>query len=93
MRQTLFGSQSQAVQDYGISEYKHIHVVPKQNRELREKITSTYLAGNDIHDAWSKVLKDKNRFLGVTPEDLLHPVRERNDTKSIIHYLEERYWN
>ena len=93
MRQTLFGSQSQAVQDYGISEYKHIHVVPKQNRELREKITSTYLAGNDIHDAWSKVLKDKNRFLGVTPEDLLHPVRERNDTKSIIHYLEERDWN
>jgi hypothetical protein len=93
MRQTLFGSQSLAVQDYGISEYKHIHVVPMQNNELRNRITSPYLVGQDIHEAWINVLKDKNRFMGVAPEDMLQPVRGMNDTKSIIHYLEERYWN
>lgn len=92
MRQTLFGDQSLAVRDYGISEYKHIHVVPMQNKELRERITSPQLTGKDLHDAWVKVLKDKNRFIGVTPEDLFEPVRGMAETKSILHYLEERYW-
>lgn len=92
MRQTLFGSQSMRVKDYDISSYKHIHVAPMDNRELRERITSSGLTGTDIHDAWSKTLKDKDAFSGTTPEDLLRPVSRLRDTKSILHYLQNRYW-
>ncbi len=92
MRQTLFGSQSVKVKDYGVSSYKHVHVVPTENAELRERITSNGLTGTDIHDAWSKTLKDKDAFIGTTPEELLKPVSALRDTKSVLHYLENRYW-
>ena len=92
MRQTLFGSQSVEVKDYGISSYKHLHVAPMQNIELRERITSNGLNGTDIHDAWIKTLKEKDAFIGITPEELLKPIAEMKDTKSVLHYLENRYW-
>ena len=92
MRQTLLGSQSVKVKDYGVSSYKHLHVAPMQNIELRERITSNGLNGADIHDAWIKTLKEKDAFIGTTPEELLKPVAERQDTKSVLHYLENRYW-
>jgi hypothetical protein len=92
MRQTLVGSQSVKVKDYGVSSYKHLHVAPTQNTELRERITSNGLKGTDIHDAWSKTLKDKDAFIGTAPEALLKPVANMRDTKSILHYLENRYW-
>ncbi len=92
MRQTLFGSQSVEVRDYNVSSYKHIHVAPIGNTELRERITSNGLTGTDIHDAWSKTLKDKDAFIGTTPEELLKSVSDMRDTKSVIHYLEHRYW-
>ena len=92
MRQTLFGSQSVKVKDYGVSSYKHLHVVPLQNTELRERITSNGLKGTDIHDAWVKTLKEKDAFIGTTPEALLKPLTAMRDTKSVLHYLENRYW-
>jgi len=92
MRQTLFGCQSVKVGDYGVSSYKHLHVAPMQNTELRERITSACLTGTDIHDAWSKTLKDKDAFIGTTPEALLKPFAGMKDTKSALHYLESRYW-
>lgn len=92
MRQTLFGCQSVKVGDYGVSSYKHIHVAPIGNTELREKITSDGLAGTDIHDAWRKTLKDKDTFIGTTPETLLKPVANMKDTKSVFNYLDNRYW-
>lgn len=92
MRQTLFGSQSVKVKDYGVSSYKHLHVAPLQNTELRERITSNGLKGTDIHDAWIKTLKEKDAFIGTTPEVLLKPVAAMRDTKSVLHYLGSRYW-
>lgn len=92
MRQTLLGCQSAKVKDYGVSSYKHLHVAPMQNTELREKITSNDLEGTDIHDAWSRTLKDKDAFIGTTPELLLKPVVDMKDTKSFLHYVENRYW-
>jgi hypothetical protein len=92
MRQTLLGSQSVKVKDYGVSSYKHLHVAPMQNTELRERITSDGLTGTDIHDAWRKTLKDKDSFIGTTPESLLKPVACMKDIKSVFHYLESRYW-
>ncbi|MFH7326440.1 PGN_0703 family putative restriction endonuclease [Desulfurivibrio sp. C05AmB] len=92
MRQTLLGSQCVKVKDYGISSYKHLHVAPMQNTELRERITSNGLNGADIHDAWIKTLKEKDAFIGTTPENLLRPVSDMRDTKSFLHYIENRYW-
>jgi len=92
MRQTLLGSQSVKVKDYGVSSYKHLHVAPMENTELRERITSNGLTGTDIHDAWSKTLKNKDAFIGTTPEDLLRPVSDLRDSKSVLYYLQNRYW-
>jgi len=50
------------------------------------------LKGTDIHDAWSKTLKDTDAFVGTNPEDLLKPVSDMRDTRSVLHYLKNRYW-
>ncbi|MBL8484429.1 MAG: hypothetical protein JNJ60_19700 [Rhodocyclaceae bacterium] len=92
MRQTLFAYQSVMVNDHGVGSYKHVHVVPLKNVELRERITSEGLLGTDVHDAWVKTLKDKNSFIGTTPELLLKPLSFMKDTKSFLHYVENRYW-
>jgi hypothetical protein len=92
MRQTLLGWQCVKNCDHNVSDYLHIHVVPKENKELREKVTSPELKGNDIHDAWKSVLKDSSKFLDITPCDLIMPLKELKDTKSILNYLNIRYW-
>ena len=92
MRQTLLGWQCVKNGDHNASDYLHIHVVPKENKELRDRVTSSELKGNDIHDAWRGVLKDPSKFLAITPQELILPLKELKDTKSILYYLNMRYW-
>ena len=96
MRQTLFGWQSMKLGDKGISSYKNVHVIPEQNTDLRQKITSTHLRdkfhNQSLHDVWLRCLKNKTLFIGTTPEALLSPVRGMNASQTFWSYLEERYW-
>lgn len=92
MRQTLLGWQCVKNGDHDVSDYLHIHVVPKENKELRDRVTSSELKGNDIHDAWRGVLKDPSKFLAITPQEMILPLKELKDTKSILYYLNMRYW-
>ena len=92
MRQTLLGSQCAAHKDHNCTDYFHLHVIPENNTELRNKITSPGCIGTDISDAWKKMLKNPDKYQTISPEDLLKPCESLNDCNSIMSYLKRRYW-
>jgi len=91
-RQTLLGWKMVQNSEYGCDEYLHLHIIPVENKKLRETVTSPGLAGNSMSDAWKQCLTEPNRYIVKTPEDFIKPVSACKDTSSILHYLSERYW-
>ena len=94
MRQTLLGWKMVQHGEYQCDECIHLHVIPEGNVELRERITSPNLRprGGNMSDAWKSVLKDRLRYMALTPEEFLRPALGCPDTHSIAVYLEKRYW-
>uniref|UniRef100_UPI003EBFBB34 PGN_0703 family putative restriction endonuclease n=1 Tax=Proteinivorax hydrogeniformans TaxID=1826727 RepID=UPI003EBFBB34 len=74
------------------SDYQHIHVIPKENEDLLKNITSPSLNGKTITDAWKNTLKDPNKYLSISPNELVSPCYKVLDSKSFLSYLEKRYW-
>ncbi|WDN90933.1 hypothetical protein BuS5_03904 [Desulfosarcina sp. BuS5] len=92
MRQTLLGWMMVNAREYQCDEYLHLHIIPKQNTELRDRVTSPKLSGKNMSEAWESVLKEPERYLVISPDEFLSPVATCKDTKSILSYLQERYW-
>ncbi|HDD62719.1 MAG TPA: hypothetical protein ENF22_09365 [Chloroflexi bacterium] len=92
-RQTLLGWQMVKAGEYGCSDYLHLHVIPKDNLDLRDRVTSPGLPGKAMSEAWKAILKSSRRYRVVTPEKLLEPTKSTRDTKSIHDYLSQRYEN
>lgn len=92
MRQTLLGWRMVEAREYDCDEFLHVHVIPDQNVVLRSRITSPGLPGKNMSEAWQSVLRNKESYKVVTPEQLLSPITHLMDCKSVISYLEERYW-
>ena len=94
MRQTLLGWKMVQAGEYQCDEYLHIHVIPDENRELKERITSPELKlpGLDMSDAWKNVLKEPDRYVVISPKDFINPAKACRDTNSILDYLDRRYW-
>lgn len=92
MRQTLLSWKMTKAQEYGCDEYIHIHVIPKENKELLDVNTSPLLKGIGLEEAWKSVLKNPRRYNVISPKNLLAPVINLPETKSIITYLDKRYW-
>lgn len=92
MRQTLLGSLCAAKRDHDCTDYIHVHVIPTQNAELRNKITAPGCSGNDISEVWRNMLKNPDKYLVVTPEEILKPCENLPDCKAILSYLKCRYW-
>lgn len=92
MRQTLLAEQCVKHHDHGIESYRHLHIVPDENIDLKTTITSPYLSGKNIHEVWMNALKNKNNFIHISPKDLMEPVKSLKDTLSISEYLKGRYW-
>jgi hypothetical protein len=93
MRQTLLGWQMTVRKEYGAEDWVHVHVIPNENRELRETITSPKLLGNSITEAWRSVLKQPEKYVTIDPKQFLSPVAKCPDTKAIMSYLGKRYWD
>jgi len=51
MRQTLLGWKMTENGEYSCDEYVHLHVIPHENRELLERVTSPGLNGKTMSDA------------------------------------------
>jgi hypothetical protein len=92
MRQTLLASQFEKHQEMDCTQCLNVHVIPKENRDLKETITSPGLQGRNIHDAWRKVLKAPAKYVPIDPSELLKEARDLPDTKSWLNYLKARYW-
>ena len=94
MRQTLLGWKMVQAGEYQCDEYIHLHVIPDNNIELRKRVTSPGLSskGDNMSQAWKSVLKEPERYIVISPEELINPIGTCSDTHSIINYLEKRYW-
>jgi len=79
MRQTLLMEQMKrkGIVDHFI----HINVIPKGNKGLRNKVERNYVP----------MLKDPSKFICITPQDLLAPLKD--DNSALFTYLQTRYWN
>jgi hypothetical protein len=92
MRQALLAWKLIENKDHCCSDYYHIHVIPYENKELLNKVTSPYLEGNNIKQAWKSTLNDPNKYVSVSPQDFLNPCSKIVDSQSFLSYLEKRYW-
>lgn len=95
MRQTLLGWQLSANKDHGCTQYRHVHVVPEQNRELLNTVTSPQLRssyGQNISDVWRAVLVRPELYVSTSPEKLLTPLVQGQDSRALLSYLKKRYW-
>ena len=92
MRQTLLGWEMVRRKEYCCEDCVHIHVIPRDNLELKNKITSPGLKGKNMEDAWKGILRKPEKYMVKDPQDFLNPVKNCPDTKSMISYLERRYW-
>jgi len=92
MRQTLLAWKLVESKDHCCSDYYHIHVIPDENKELLEKITSPGLEGYNISEAWKNILKNPDKYKTISPKELLSPSSEMIDNQSLLSYLEKRYW-
>jgi hypothetical protein len=93
MRQTLLGWQISMHGDHGCTSYRHVLVVPEQNAEFHQKITSPHLEGASVSEAWRAILKRQDLYISTTPNKLMQPVIGGRDTKSLTSYLKWRYWS
>jgi hypothetical protein len=92
MRQTLLAWELIENRDHCCSDYYHIHVIPDENVDLLNNITSDGMEGDNISDAWKRTLKDPDKYIHISPKNLLNPCSKFIDTKSFLSYLEKRYW-
>ena len=92
MRQTLLGWKMTDAGEYNCDEYIHLHIIPKNNRELRLKKTSPNLDGHDMSDSWEKALVNPEKYKVFSPEELFEPLSREKDVQSLLKYLEKRYW-
>jgi len=92
MRQTLLAWQFEKHGELDCSRCVNVHIIPKQNKELKETITTPGLSGRNIHDAWQKILKTPAKYISCDPREILNVYSNISDTKSWIAYLKARYW-
>jgi hypothetical protein len=94
MRQTLLGWLFEQHHELDCDAYMNIHVIPQENTELTRNITSPLLReqGHDLHEVWTKVLKQSQKYIQIDPSSLLKEFDSIADTKSWLTYLERRYW-
>lgn len=69
-------------------EYLHIHVIPKDNKDLLDK--KYRVSGKGMEESWRAMLTDQGRYLIVDPRELFAPIAERY--AELSSYLEKRYW-
>jgi len=100
MRQTLLSWKMVDANEYGADDYIHLHIVPNENKEMLEGKTSTYIQGCNRKDhdylnmepAWKSILKKPSKYKRISPMEFIKPLKEEKDTKSLLQYLEKRYW-
>lgn len=97
MRQTLLSWKMADANEYGADDYIHLHIVPDENKEMLEGVTSKDLQiidddTLDMELAWKRILKIPAKYKRISPKDFFETLTDEKDTKSLLQYLEKRYW-
>lgn len=92
MRQQLLCSAMERHGEMGADVVSLLHVAPRANTELMNRITSPdlYGLGSDLHDTWTALVV-ADRFQGVAVEDLLPLICANAPTVATGEYLQARY--
>ncbi len=93
MRQTLWAEQlvkNKEKETIKADNYLHIHVIPTENSDLLDK---TYKCSQkDMETTWKTHLKDKTKYIIISPEKLMSKSLSDSKYNELKNYLTERYW-
>lgn len=93
MRQTLWAECICNSKDEKIlpaQHFVHIHVCPKDNKELLNKQYAEVTNKNTMEEAWREMLTDQSLYHLIDPKDLMKPIAEKYP--DLYNYLKKRYW-
>jgi len=91
MRQTLLAEQCVKYKEYGCTDYRIVHVIPKENISLLNTITSKKMTGSTINKAWRSVLRRKDSYINMSPKEFMSPIKDEEEARSLFEYLGKRY--
>jgi hypothetical protein len=93
MRQTLWAEQlvkNSVIETIKAENYLHVHVIPSDNKDLLYKIYKC--SQTDMKTTWEKQLKDKSKYIIISPEKLLTKSLSNIKYNELKNYLTKRYW-
>lgn len=93
MRQTLWAEQlvrNSCNETIKVENYLHVHVIPEENTNLLNKIYKC--SQTDMKTTWEKQLKDKSKYIIISPEKLLAKSLNNIKYNELKNYLTKRYW-
>jgi len=92
LRQTLLAWQMVEHREHGASAWLHVHVVPELNVTLRGGGRGALeLSGETMAEKWRSVLKQPERYLLITPTELVAGVGASGRWGGWRQWLRERY--
>ena len=94
MRQTLWTEQiikHKEEETLKADNYLHVHVIPAENNTLLDKVYKC--SGKKMKKTWLGLIKDKNKYKVITPEEFMKPVITMRKYKALGDYLNKRYWS
>jgi hypothetical protein len=95
MRHQLLSSEMESAHEMGADIVSYLHIAPRCNGELMQRITSPALAhlGKNVHEVWAKLVKpaEPSRFHLVYTEDLLKVMNAHAPSDSWKRFVNARY--
>ena len=70
--------------------FVHIHVCPKENKELLNKCYAEVTDKPSMEEAWREMLSNQSLYHLVDPKELLQPIAKTYP--KLYNYLQSRYW-
>lgn len=94
MRQTLLAWQmvKNNRNEMNADDWLHLDIIPENNLKLRYQVQAPDLLQTGIEEAWKAQLKEPNKYNVITPQRLLKPILFDPKHRSLINYLNTRYW-
>lgn len=94
MRQTLLAWQmtKNKANELNTDDWLHLDVIPENNLNLRYQVPAPGLKQTGIEEAWKSQLKAPEKYIVITPQKLLKPLIFDSSYRSLITYLNKRYW-
>ena len=94
MRQTLLAWQmtKNKTNELNADDWLHFDVIPENNLNLRYQVPAPDMIQSGIEEAWKSQLKEPEKYNVITPQKLLKPIIFDSNYRSLINYLNTRYW-